>query len=70
LPDSGYSQNDSIAKSMARSLAVKNGVSLSVQEQENIVNALFACKEAHVSPFQKPTFITISVEDIDKKFAL
>jgi hypothetical protein len=23
-----------------------------------------------VSPFQKPTFITMSVEDLDKKFSL
>ncbi len=70
IPESSYSQNDTIAKSMARSLAIKTGTYLTQNEQENLVNALFACKDPNVSPFQKPTFITMRVEDLDKKFAL
>ncbi len=70
IPESSFSQNDSIAKSMAKSLAVKTGTYLTEKEQENLVNGLFACKEPNVSPFQKPTFITMRVEDLDKKFAL
>jgi DNA mismatch repair protein MutL len=70
IPESSFSQNDTIAKSMAKSLAVKTGTYLTEKEQENIVNGLFACKDPNVSPFQKPTFITMRVEDIDKKFAL
>lgn len=70
IPESSFSQNDSIARSMARSVAVKTGTHLSEKEQESLVNALFACKEPNVSPFNKPTFITMSVEDLDKKFAL
>ena len=70
IPDNSFSQNDTIAKSMAKSLAVKTGTYLTEKEQENLVHNLFACKEPNVSPFQKPTFITMSVEDLDKKFAL
>ena len=70
IPESSFSLNDGIAKSMAKSIAVKNGVYLTEKEQENLVNGLFACKDASVSPFNKPTFITLSVEDLDKKFAL
>ncbi|KGO79274.1 DNA mismatch repair protein MutL [Flavobacterium beibuense F44-8] len=70
VPDTSFSQSDSIAKSMSRSLAVKTGVALTEKEQETMVNALFACKEPGVSPFNKPTFITLSVEDLDKRFAL
>jgi len=70
IPENSFSQNDSIAKSMAKSLAVKTGTSLTIKEQENLVNGLFACKDPNVSPFQKPTFITMRVEDIDKKFAI
>ena len=70
IPESSFSQNDSIAKSMAKSLAVKTGAYLTDKEQENLVNGLFACKEPNVSPFQKPTFITLRVEDLDKKFAV
>jgi len=70
IPENSFSQNDTIAKSMARSLAVKTGTYLTEKEQENLVNGLFACKEPNVSPFQKPTFITMRVEDLDKKFAI
>jgi DNA mismatch repair protein MutL len=70
IPESSFSQNDTIAKSMSRSLAVKSGTYLTEKEQENLVNGLFACKDPNVSPFQKTTFITMRVEDLDKKFAL
>ena len=70
IPESSFSQNDSIAKSMAKSLAVKTGTYLTEKEQENLLNGLFACKEPNVSPFHKPTFITMRVEDLDKKFAI
>jgi DNA mismatch repair protein MutL len=68
VPDNSYSQNDTIAKSIAKSLAIKTGSYLTEREQENIVNNLFACKEPNVSPYQKPTFVTMRVDDIDKKF--
>ena len=70
IPENSFSLNDGIAKSMAKSISVKNGIYLTEKEQENLVNGLFACKDASVSPFNKPTFITLSVEDLDKKFAL
>lgn len=70
IPDSSFSQMDSMAKSMARSLAVKTGTYLTEREQENIVNNLFACKDSTTSPFNKTTFITLSVEDLDKKFSI
>ena len=70
IPENSFSLNDGIAKTMAKSLAIKTGTFLSIKEQENLVNSLFACKDPNVSPFNKPTFITLSVEDLDKKFAL
>jgi len=59
---------DRIAKSLAQSLAVKTGTYLSEKEQEHIVNSLFGCEDPQTSPFGKTTFITMKVEDIDKKF--
>lgn len=56
-----------VAKSMAKSIAIKSGKSLTSQEQEDIVNRLFACKEPTVSPINKPIFITYSTNDFDKK---
>ncbi|NQW37554.1 MAG: DNA mismatch repair endonuclease MutL [Flavobacteriales bacterium] len=66
--DSNYSQSDCISKSLARSLAIKKGMSLSTKEQEELLNNLFSCKEPSVSPQGKATFITLSLEDIEKKF--
>ena len=70
FPTSSFSQNDSIAKSMANSLAIKAGAYLTQPELDNIVNALFACKDPNISPFHKPTFITLTIDDLDKRFSL
>jgi len=68
VPDSNFSQTDLLAKSLAISLAIKTGQRLSIEEQEHLVNRLFACKESSISPTNKQTFVTMSVEDWDKKF--
>lgn len=65
-----FSYNDAIAKSMAKSLAVRTGTALTEKEQEHLINSLFACKEPGTSPFLKPTFITLPLEELDKKFSL
>lgn len=68
VPDQNFSASDLLAKSMAKSLAIKTGQSLNADEQEHILNSLFACKEPSVSPTNKTTFITLGVDDIEKKF--
>ncbi|MBL4891592.1 MAG: DNA mismatch repair endonuclease MutL [Rhizobiaceae bacterium] len=68
VPDSNFSQTDMLAKSLAKSLAIKTGQRLTILEQEHLVNSLFACKEPSVSPTNRTTFITMRVEDLDKKF--
>ncbi|TWO32549.1 DNA mismatch repair endonuclease MutL [Seonamhaeicola sediminis] len=68
VPDAHFSATDLLAKSMAKSLAIKTGQSLEKDEQEHLVNKLFACKEPNVSPTNKTTFITMSVDELDKKF--
>jgi len=68
VPDSHFSASDLLAKSMAKSLAIKTGQSLQKDEQEHLVDKLFACKEPNVSPTNRATFITMSVDELDKKF--
>lgn len=68
--ETSFSLQDRIAKSLAHSLAVKTGTVLNEEEQETMVNALFACKDPSVSPFLKPTFTTLKVEEIEKRFML
>ena len=68
VPDAGFSQNDLLAKSMAKSMAIKTGVSLNREEREHLVNQLFACKEPSFAPNNKAVLITMDVNDFDKKF--
>jgi DNA mismatch repair protein MutL len=68
VPDASFSQLDVMAKSLARSLAIKTGTKISLKEQEEIVNKLFNCKQPDLSPFGKTTFVTINIDEIDKKF--
>ncbi|TBN04713.1 DNA mismatch repair endonuclease MutL [Hyunsoonleella flava] len=68
VPDANFSATDLLAKSMAKSLAIKTGQSLQKDEQEHIVNKLFACKEPNVSPTNRVTFITVGTDELDKKF--
>ncbi|WGH76579.1 DNA mismatch repair endonuclease MutL [Tenacibaculum tangerinum] len=68
VPDTSFSHFDVMAKSFAKSLAIKTGTSLNAKEQENLVNNLFSCKEPSVSPFGKPTFKTLTLHEIDTIF--
>ena len=68
VPEISFSQNDVLAKSMAKSLAVRSGVKMNKEQQQHLINQLFACKESGLSPFGKPTFKIITNSEIDNKF--
>ena len=68
VPDVNFSVSDLLSKSLAKSLAIKNGKKLEREEQEYLVNTLFSCKEPAVSPSNKTIFTTIKVDELDKKF--
>ena len=70
IPETTFSQNDLLAKTMAKRLSVKTGTPLLQTQQEHLVNSLFACKEPDVSPTHHPTFVRIDTHDLDKKFKL
>ena len=68
ITEDSFSQTDVLAKTLAKTLAVKTGEFLNNTSQQALVNDLFACKETRVSPFNKPVYVTITENDIDKKF--
>jgi len=68
ITEDSFSQTDVLAKTLAKTLAVKTGEVLNNSSQLALVNDLFACKETRVSPFNKPVFVTITENEIDKKF--
>ena len=68
VPGDSFSQSDMLAKTLAKTLSVKTGETLDEFSQVKLVNDLFACKETTLSPFNKKVYITITENDIDRKF--
>ena len=68
LPARSVSKQQMIARSMARSAAVKRGSILCQEEMESIHNKLMACNMSELSPFSKPTMFVLPFEEIHKKF--
>lgn len=68
VPGDSFSHGDMLAKTLSKTLAVKTGEVLEEKSQVALVNDLFACKETTLSPFNKPTYITIAENEIDRKF--
>ncbi len=58
----------SVALSMAKRLAVRNGKKLKQEEMQNIIAQLFSCKVPNVSPFGKKTMIIMKDNDLTEKF--
>ncbi len=63
-----FSRAEWIAKAMCTALAIKTGRVLNEEEQTNILNDLFACKETKLSPFQKTVYTIIEGKEIENKF--
>jgi DNA mismatch repair protein MutL len=59
---------ENIARSMARSAALKRGQLLTQPEMKELIDQLFACEGLFSSPSGKPTFITFDLDDIKKRF--
>ena len=68
VPDASFSHFDVMAKSFAKTLSIKTGTQLSEKEQEGLVNDLFSCKDPTISPLGKPTFKTLTLNEIDNLF--
>jgi len=64
----GFSLTDLLSKTLSRALAVKTGDVLDPASQMALVDDLFACKEAALSPFNKPVYVMLTESEIDKKF--
>ena len=59
---------ENIARSMAKSAAIKKGQSLTQEEMRELVDKLFACEMPFTSPTGKKCFVTFELEELAKKF--
>lgn len=60
---------ESIAKSMARTGAIKKGKHLTETEMKELIDQLFACSNPYVNPFGKKCFLTFELDDLEKQFS-
>jgi len=68
VPKDTFSQTDLLAKSLAKTLSIKRGSELHTEEQLQLINDLFACKETQLSPFNRQIFVSLNKEELEKKF--
>jgi len=63
-------QKERLAAAMAKNAAIKTGQALNAEEMAALIDELFGCADPYFSPDGKPTMITISTGELDKKFKL
>jgi len=59
---------DRLARSLARSLCIKEGKKLQRVEMLDLIDKLFACSQPQAAPNGKPTILTFTNDELDKKF--
>lgn len=58
-----------LARSMAKTVAIKPGRLLSAAEMNHLVDELFGCEMPYHSPTGKPTILTFTLEELEKRFS-
>jgi DNA mismatch repair protein MutL len=61
-------RSDSLARAIARRIAVPSGRRLAVREMQALVDQLFLCETPNVCPSGRPTMLKISAEELDRRF--
>ncbi|MCO4293160.1 DNA mismatch repair endonuclease MutL [Solitalea sp. MAHUQ-68] len=61
-------KRDNLARSLARNASLKAGTALNKDEMSLLIDELFACQMPKVAVSGKPTFITIGLDELLKRF--
>jgi len=70
IEHTSFSTVDRMAQLMSKTMAINTGKFLTVEEQLGLINDLFSCKEPEFSPDRKPVIVSITAEELLKKFSL
>ncbi len=62
------SRSERLARSLARSLSAKAGKRMERVEMLDLIDRLFACGQPQIDPWGKPTLLSLTMEDLKKKF--
>lgn len=63
-------KKENICRAMARNACIRSGRPLNTEEMTRLIDELFACKTPYFSPDGRPTLITVSAQELSKKFKL
>ncbi|MCI0920348.1 DNA mismatch repair endonuclease MutL [Sphingobacterium rhinopitheci] len=61
-------KRDNLARSLAKSSAIKTGTPLDNDSMSDLIDRLFACESPNISIYGKPTIITITLQELMDKF--
>ena len=67
LPEQPFEKNDHIARTLAKPMAIKNGIPLQDEEVVQLVHDLFKCKEPMRTPDGRRVMLEQTSEDIKNK---
>lgn len=59
---------DKLAYSLSRIASIKEGKKMEKEEMSLLIDQLFACTNPYFSPNGKPTVVTLTLEELEKKF--
>jgi DNA mismatch repair protein MutL len=59
---------DNLARSMAKSTAIRRGTPMSTIEMQSLIDRLFACSTPYKSPSGRLCFITFELDELAKRF--
>ena len=66
--ESSIEKHDNLSRSLAKTMSIKSGRKLNPEEMRSIIDNLFACQIPNATAQGKPTLITLTLEELAKKF--
>ena len=66
--ESSVEKHDNLSRSLAKTMSINSGRKLKVEEMRSIIDNLFACQIPNATAKGKPTLITLTLEELAKKF--
>jgi DNA mismatch repair protein MutL len=61
-------RKDNFARALAKSMSIKKGRKMNTTEMHILIDELFACQMPHATASGKPTLITLTLDELAKKF--
>ncbi len=68
LDHGGRNKTELLARSLANKLSIKAGMTLQVEEMQQLIDNLFACEQSNLTPSGKPIIVNYNFNELERKF--